>query len=101
MTRFWIHIEDAVSFMLDNYEKAAPDKVMIPPMKASRVVDLAECLAEIMGVKKFSMSFIGIRDGEKIHECLESNHDQCLRSDTADKFTPKEMKALLRRVVTQ
>jgi UDP-N-acetylglucosamine 4,6-dehydratase len=99
MTRFWIHIEDAVDFMLGHYADAPTDRVMIPPMKASKVIDMAQCLAEIMRVKDFSMSFIGIRAGEKIHECLESNHDHCIRSDNCDTYTPKELKALLRRVV--
>jgi UDP-N-acetylglucosamine 4,6-dehydratase len=100
MSRFWIHIEDAVDFMLKTYVDAPSDRPLIPPMKAAKVLDLAAALAEMMGLKKYDISFLGIRPGEKIHECLDSNHDQCLRSDTAEQYTKKELVKMLRRVVT-
>lgn len=99
MTRFWIHLDDAVDFMLETYRSAAPDRVMIPPMKAAKVVDLAAALAGIMKVRNYSIAFSGLRAGEKIHEVLESNHEFCVRSDTAEQFTADELKTLLRRVI--
>lgn len=99
MTRFWIHIEDAVDYMLGMYQLADPDAIMIPDMKASKVVDLAYVLATVLGTGKFSFRTIGPRPGEKIHECLESTHDYCVRSDTCDQYTRDELTDLIRRVI--
>lgn len=99
MTRFWIHIEDAVDFMLNTYKDASPSKAMIPPMKASKVTALAAALAGKLNIKDFSVAFVGIRPGEKIHECLESSHDACIRSDTCEEYTQAELQALIERVI--
>lgn len=99
MTRFWINIEDAVTFMLENFKAASLSDCMIPDMKASTVMELAEALAKLMGKDKFQVHFTGIRPGEKIHECLYSSHDHCIRSDTAERLTQDELIAMLRRVV--
>ncbi len=99
MSRFWIHLDDAVDFMLTTYAVAARDRVMIPPMKAAKVIDLASSLADILRIKDYAIAFSGLRAGEKIHETLESNHEFCLRSDTSEQFTAAELKTLLRRVL--
>ncbi len=99
MSRFWIHLDDAVDFMLKSYPDAATDRVMIPPMKAAKVTELAEGLAAILKIKNYTVTFSGLRAGEKIHEVLESNHEFCIRSDTAQQFSPEELKTLLRRVL--
>lgn len=97
MTRFFVHIDDVVDFMLDNYVSASCTEAMIPPMKAAKVMDLAEALAKIHGIKKLDVSFIGIRPGEKLHEVMVSTHDYCMRSDTYDQYTAAELETLLRR----
>ncbi len=99
MTRFWIHIDDAVNFMLTNYQDAFSDRRMIPPMKAAKVIDLAHYLAEVLDKPLLSIKFVGLRAGEKIHESLVSNHDYCLRSDNCEQFSPEELKTLIKRVV--
>lgn len=99
MTRFWIHIEDAVGFMLATYEKAPLDRVMIPEMKASKVSRLAGAIAKASGVPKYKVDIVGIRPGEKIHEQLESNHDYCLRSDTAPQYSDDELFAMVKEVM--
>lgn len=99
MTRFWIHLEDVARFMIDNYETAPDDKALIPPMKASPVICLAKAVARHLGVSTFDIDTIGIRRGEKYHECLWSEHDKCLRSDTAEQFTDDELDQLVARVL--
>ncbi len=99
MTRFFVHIDDVVNFMMDNYVDASTTEAMIPPMKAARVMDLAETIAKIHKIKKYDVSFIGIRPGEKIHEVMISTHDYCMRSDTYDQYTADELETLLRRVI--
>lgn len=95
MTRFLIHIDDAVKFMLDSYETSTD--VMIPTMKSATVPEIASAVAEILGKKKYDTVKIGIRPGEKIHECLFSSHDHCVRSDTAERFSRRELIDLIRR----
>lgn len=98
MTRFWIKIEDAVRFMVKTYEYASVHEPMIPDMKASTVLDLARAMADLFDCK-FEYVEIGLRPGEKIHECLTSSHEACLRSDTAPHYTREELKDLLRGVI--
>ena len=99
MTRFWIHIEDAATFMLEKYRQALPNNVAIPMMKAATVERVAACIAEIMRVKEFKINYTGIRAGEKLHETIYSSHDHCVRSDTAEQFTDKELKIFLEPIV--
>lgn len=99
MTRFWIHIQDAVKFMLENYKTAPIDRALIPKMKAASVVRLADAIARFKGITDYDMEVIGIRPGEKIHEQLESNHDFCFRSDTCDQYTDIELDNMVREVI--
>lgn len=99
MTRFWIHISDAVNFLLENYEKASPSEPMIPPMKSAGIIELAEAAAEVAGIKDFGINIVGIRPGEKIHECILSSHDHCVRSDTAERLSREELVDMVKRVV--
>lgn len=94
MTRFLIHIDDAVKFMV---ESKASKEVMIPPMKSAGILEIAAAVADVVGKKKFDTVKIGIRPGEKIHECLFSSHTHCIRSDTAERFSRKELIDLIRR----
>jgi UDP-N-acetylglucosamine 4,6-dehydratase len=75
MTRFWITLEDAVSFVIDCVERLEGGEVYVPKIPSMRVVDLAEAIAP--GVPH---RIVGVRAGEKIHEVLvtedESRHAQ-------------------------
>jgi UDP-N-acetylglucosamine 4,6-dehydratase len=99
MTRFWIHIEDAVEYMLSTYKKASTVEPMIPEMKSASVMRLANAIAKSMGKERFTINFVGTRPGEKLHECILSSHDYCLRSDTADQYTDAELVKMVKRVV--
>jgi FlaA1/EpsC-like NDP-sugar epimerase len=100
MTRFWIHIEDAVEFMLETYRTGASKSLpMIPDMKAASVLDVANAMAKVMGRRDMRMSFVGMRPGEKLHETILSNHDYCLRSDTAPKYSERELIEMIKRVL--
>lgn len=99
MTRFWIRIEDAVKYMIESYEWADTDEPMIPTMKASSVQRLALAISETLGILDPKINVIGLRAGEKIHECLMSSHSGCLRSDTAPQYTRDELLKLLKGIV--
>lgn len=88
MSRFWIRIEDAVSFMLRTHAQASG--VMIPPMKAATVKRVIEAIAEICHVKPV-IKITGLRPGEKIAESITLD----LRSDQAAQYTDAELLELL------
>tara|TARA_R110000796_G_scaffold252618_2_gene388736 strand:+ start:3117 stop:3998 length:882 start_codon:yes stop_codon:yes gene_type:complete len=97
MTRFWLKIEDAVKYMLEfggDYTK-----VNFPDMKAASVLDVACAVAEVLGIKDFKVKDIGIRPGEKLHECMYTSHEECLRSDTAPSFSHNELVDLVKPIV--
>ncbi len=73
MTRFWITLEGGVNFVLKCIEVMKGGEVFVPKIPSMRIMDMVKLLAPECKVK-----FIGIRPGEKIHECLltedESRH---------------------------
>lgn len=97
MTRFWIHIEDAVRFMLSTYHNAPKDKVLYPEMGASFVVDLARATALHMGLDSCPFEDIGMRPGEKIHECMD--RDRNLYSNNCRTLTVHQLKDMVARVL--
>ena len=67
MTRFWITLEQGVHFVISCLEVMQGGEVFVPKLPSMNIMDLAvamtpECEHEI----------IGIRPGEKLHECLIS-----------------------------
>jgi len=63
------------------------------------VVDVAAAVARRLGVKDYTTKIVGIRPGEKIHECIYSSHEKCLRSDTAPQLSSAELDAMVAKVV--
>jgi len=70
MTRFNISLESAVEMVLWTLKNAIGGEIIIPKIKAFRVVDLAKAIDP-----KLKIKFTGIRPGEKIHEELISTAD--------------------------
>lgn len=99
MTRFWLTIDQAAAFMLQNYKIASRDRAMVPPLKAATVVRVAETVAYLLGVTNYDIEMVGLRGTEKIHEVLDSSHGGCLRSDTCEQYTDEELRDLLRPIV--
>ena len=65
MTRFWITLEQGVHFVIDCIDRMKGGEIFVPKIPSMRLLDLADVLAP--GVCKET---IGIRPGEKLHECL-------------------------------
>ncbi len=99
MSRFWINIDEAAKFMLEYYDSAPLDGVAIPPMKSAKIIDLAHACAIYLGISDYKTKITGIRPGEKIHECLFSSHDNCLRSDTCLEYTQDELIDMISRIL--
>lgn len=99
MSRFWLTIDAAAQFMIDNYETAPKTHAMIPAVKGATVVRVIEAIARILGIKNYSTKNVGIRGIEKFHEVLESRHDGCIRSDNCEQYSDRELDLLLTDVV--
>ena len=103
MTRFWLTIEEAIEFVLDTYENVRSvssdiadivdhcGTLMIhPKIKSASVEDIVTALGKVIGQNPI-IEYGKIRPGEKIHECLRTGHDYCIRSDNCDKYTESEL----------
>lgn len=73
MTRFWITLDQGVDLVINTIEMMDGGEVFVPKIPSMKVVDLAKAIAPECKIK-----YVGIRPGEKIHECLvtedESRH---------------------------
>lgn len=65
MTRFWITLEQAVTFVLNAIKIMRGGETFVPKLPSMRITELAEAIAP--GCK---IDVIGIRPGEKIHEVM-------------------------------
>jgi len=79
MTRFLITLEQSINLVIYATEQTKGGEIFIPKLPACKIVDLVE----VMGGKGYKMQVIGIRPGEKIHECL-INEDEMRRAKLQD-----------------
>ncbi|MCC9624269.1 UDP-N-acetylglucosamine 4,6-dehydratase (inverting) [Thalassospira sp. MA62] len=81
MTRFWITLEQGVSFVASCLNQMQGGEIYIPKIPAMRMVDLAEALAPEVPHK-----VVGIRPGEKLHEIMITEDDARQTYELADRF---------------
>lgn len=65
MTRFWITLDEGVSFVIKNFARMQGGEIFIPKIPSIRILDLVEAMS---GTKEYEL--IGIRPGEKLHEVM-------------------------------
>jgi len=70
MTRFWITLDQAVSFVLDAFKEMNGGELFVPRIPSMKITDLAKALAPNSIIRE-----IGIRPGEKLHEEMISIDD--------------------------
>ncbi len=79
MTRFWITLDQAVTFVIDSLGRMQGGEIFVPKIPSARIGDIAEALAP--GAEQ---RVVGIRPGEKLHEVLltedEARHSLELES---------------------
>lgn len=80
MTRFWITIDQGVSFVLRCIDMMRGGEIFVPKVPSMRVIDLARTLAP-----ECEIEVIGIREGEKLHEVL-IHADEARRTFESDGF---------------
>lgn len=65
MTRFIITLDQGVRFVLNAFERMAGGEIFVPKIPSARIMDIAHAVAP--GCRT---QVIGIRPGEKLHECM-------------------------------
>lgn len=95
MTRFWIRVEDAVQFMVGETETPTnQNNILIPKMKSSRVLELANAIAARLDIDAYDIVYTGLRPGEKIHEHIT----HAFSSFDSERYTSTELFNLLEEV---
>ena len=67
MTRFWITQEEAGNFVLNCIKDMKGGEIFIPRLPSTSIMEL---IKETSEQESEQIDIIGIRQGEKLHECL-------------------------------
>jgi len=81
MTRFWISLEQGISMVFHALENSAGGEIFVPKIPSMRITDLAEAIAPGCKTK-----VVGIRPGEKLHECMIPREEARNTVDTGDGY---------------
>ena len=81
MTRFWLQPERACEIVAKAIEIMHGGEIFIPKIPSIRILDLKRAIAPESGTK-----YIGIREGEKLHESLVGEQEALFTIDTGDFF---------------
>jgi UDP-N-acetylglucosamine 4,6-dehydratase len=81
MTRFWLTLEQAVTFVIHCIDTMHGGEIFVPRIPSMRLADLAETIAPGCEIE-----YIGIRPGEKLHEVLVSEDESRHTLETEDVF---------------
>ncbi len=92
MTRFWLSLEQGVRFVIECIEEMRGGEVFVPKIPSMKVIDLAKAIAP-----HASISVIGIRPGEKLHEVLISEDEARNTVELPHKFIVKPPETLWER----
>lgn len=81
MTRFWITLSQAVDFVLSSLEVMQGGELFVPKIPTMKIVDLAKTIAP-----EAKCRIVGIRPGEKLHECLITLDEGRLTYELKDRY---------------
>lgn len=81
MSRFWISIEEAARFILNRIEEMRGGEIFVPKLPSCYIRDIAHAIAPGANLQE-----IGVRPGEKLHECLISPEESRNIKDHEDYF---------------
>jgi UDP-N-acetylglucosamine 4,6-dehydratase len=70
MTRFWITLDQGVSFVLRTLELMVGGEIFIPKIPSMKIIELAKAICPTCHLET-----VGIRAGEKLHEVLIPKDD--------------------------
>jgi len=99
MIRFWITLNEAAKFIVTNSLDQNSSGLIIPEMRAAKVVDVALAVAAILGVST-TIKTTGPRPGEKLSECLRTQYEGAeIHAHTVPQFSMDELIQTLTPVV--
>jgi UDP-N-acetylglucosamine 4,6-dehydratase len=75
MTRFWTTVERAAHFVIGLALDKNACGLRILEMQAAAVERVAAAVAAHLGVHAYTLREVGVRRGEKLHECLYTDYD--------------------------
>lgn len=81
MTRFWITIEQGVSFVLSSAAMMDGGEIFVPKIPSMKITDLARCIAPDVPHRT-----VGIRPGEKLHEVMITEDDSRMTVELEDRY---------------
>ncbi len=81
MTRFWLTVDQAVSFVIQFLHDMRRGEIFVPKLQSMRVMDLAEAIAP-----GYPTQEVGIRPGEKLHEVLVPYDEARLALEYEDSY---------------
>ncbi len=81
MTRFWITLPQAVDFVLSSLEMMQGGEMFVPKIPTMKIIDLAKAIAP-----EATCRVVGIRPGEKLHECLITGEEGRLTYELNDRY---------------
>jgi UDP-N-acetylglucosamine 4,6-dehydratase/5-epimerase len=96
MTRFWITLDHASDFVIDS-AFAPTGGLKIPEIRGCKVTEMAEAVAECLGVQDFDTFEIGMRPGEKLHEALyiDDETQDVVTSQNCHQLSKEDIKFLI------
>lgn len=81
MTRFWITLDQGVDFVLSCLTRTRGGEVFVPKIPSLGILDLARAVAPDLPTE-----IVGIRPGEKLHECMITDADSRTTVDLGDSY---------------
>jgi UDP-N-acetylglucosamine 4,6-dehydratase len=81
MTRFWITLDQGVSFVLSSLEMMRGSEIFVPKIPSTRTADLALAVAP-----KLPHRLVGVRPGEKLHEVMVPEDDARSTVELEDRY---------------
>lgn len=81
MTRFWITLPQGVDFVLSNLAIMQGGEIFIPKIPSMKIIDLAQAIDP-----KIQLEVIGIRPGEKVHECMLTTDESIQSVELNDRY---------------
>lgn len=81
MTRFWITLEQGVSFVLKSFQRMQGGEVFVPKIPSMSMVNMAKAIAPHLDIEE-----VGIRPGEKLHEVMCPEGDSRLTLEFDDHY---------------
>ena len=92
MTRFWITLEQGVSFVLDCLKNMVGGEIYVPKIPSMNIMDLAKAIAP-----ECDTEIVGIRPGEKLHEVMISVDDARNTIEFKDYYIIKPERGFFKR----